>query len=448
MRGGRAARRLEAMDTTASIPLSRTSAARPGARLAPLAPPASRTRVRYIGVDLARFLAIVGMMATHLIAVNAMNPAVSSFEQGAAQLAQTLTSGIAAPLFAVLGGLSAVFATRRLLGEGRIGAAIAAVAIRGGILVLVGLLLGLIVSPIVVVLAYYGVAMLLVAPLVAAPSWVLAAVAVVLGAAGGPLNALARDALGVVNEGGSVTFEPLIADPVGSLRALLLTGEYPAVTWVVYLLAGVLVARFLLSATARGALGRAAGMLAAAGAAVAVAAQLASNHVLARLADFGFVEVPGVDPEMMRTLLTSPTFGAPSSPELWAQLLATPHSGSPMDLLRTIGIACAVIGLLVLLCDARPGARTGRALEVLRCAGAAPLTVYAAHVAVTGWVLGPVVENPSLFVDGLPWWTVGTGAFLLQLAGVLAIGAVLAATRRRGPLEALVSGTVRLAVRA
>jgi len=453
MRGDAVPGRLVGMDTTASIPLPRTPAAPRAAQSH--ASLATRTRVRYLGVDLARFLAIVGMMATHLVAVNAMNPTASEFEQGAAQLAQTLTSGIAAPLFAVLGGLSAVFATRRLLRAGRVGAAIAAVTIRGAILILIGLLLGLVVSPVVVVLAYYGVAMILIAPLVAAPSWVLATLALAFGIAGGPLNALARGALGVVNEGGSVSFELLAADPSGALRALLLTGEYPAITWCVYLLVGMLVARLLVSATARGALGRAAGTVAAAGAAVAVAAQLASSWALAHLADLGFTPVPGIDPEMFRSLLTSPTFGAPFSSDLWAQLVATPHSGSPMDLLRTIGIACAVIGILVLLCDGHGDGRSDvrceggarSALEVLRCAGAAPLTVYTLHIVVTGLLLAPVMEDPAVLENGFPWWAAGTGAFALQLAGVLAIGAILAALGRRGPLEALTSGAVRIAVR-
>lgn len=418
--------------------------------------PGAPSRARFVGVDIARFLAIAGMMATHLIAINAMNPAASPFEQGAAQWAQTLTSGIAAPLFAVLGGLSSVFATRRLLRDGRTGAAIGAVALRGAILILVGLLLAFVVSPVVVVLAYYGVAMILVAPLIAVRGPVLVAIAAILGLAGGPLNAAVRGGLGVVNEGGSVSFELFGADPLGALRALALTGEYPAITWVVYLLAGILVGRLLVSGSERGTLARVSAILAGAGAAVAVAAHLASTWVLGNLAVFGFAPIDGIDPEMFRTLLVSPTYGAPFSTELWAQLVATPHSGSPMDLLRTVAIACAVIGLLVLLCDrgARPGAPrptgTGfgaRALDVVRSAGAAPLTVYALHIVVTGLVLTPLFEDPSLLESGMPWWAAGTSAFALQLGGALVIGAILSATGRRGPLEAATSGIVRLAVR-
>ena len=425
---------------TTTIPLPRAAA--PRSRSAQ--PPA----IRYIGVDLARLLAIAGMMATHLVAAGAAFARPDSFEATAANLAVVMTSGIAAPLFAVLGGVSAVFASRRLLAEGRTGAAIAAIALRGAILILIGLLLGLIVSPVVVVLAYYGVAMLLVAPLIRVRGPILIGVCVVIALASGPLNALARGALGIVNEGGSVTFEALAVQPVESLRGLLLTGEYPAITWLAYLIAGILIGRVLVSATSRGTLTRASGVLAGVGVAVAVAAQFASSLALANLQALGHTPVEGLDPAIMQQVLTAPAFGAPLSPEVWAQLVATPHSGGIMDLIRTIAIACAVIGTFVLLCDALRGGRApGRVLDVFRAAGAAPLTVYVLHIAVTGATLGALMA-PTEIAGAVPWWAAGPGAFAAQLAGVLALGAVLSVTGLRGPLEALTSRTVGLAVRA
>lgn len=401
--------------------------------------------VRYIGVDLARFLAIAGMMAAHLITIVEWNPFASDSALSAAEITNTLTEGIAAPLFAVLGGLSAVFATGRLLREHRIGSAVAAVAIRGALLVLLGLLLGMIENPIVVVLAYYGTAMLLVAPLVAVRSWVLAVLGIGVGVVGGPLNASLRVALDIADyEGRSVTFDTFGYDWIEAVRALLLTGIYPAITWAVYLLAGILIGRLLVAANRREALGRVSAALAAAGALLAAGAQFVTRLVLDDPAALGLHPVDVVDPE----LLLSSASGAPLSPDLWAQLIATPHSGSPMDLARTIGIACAVIGVLVLLCDRRraPGHRPGRLLDIFRAAGAAPLTIYTLHVIATGWLLGPLMEDPAL-AQSLPWWAAGTGAFLLQLAGALGIGAILSATGRRGPLEALLSGVVRVAVR-
>ncbi len=430
--------------TRIHVPVPASTSARASTRATAGAP-----RVRYVGVDLARFLAIAGMMATHLVAISAMLPGLSPFEQTAGSVAQTLTSGIAAPLFAVLGGLSLVFASRAPLRDGRPGAAISGILIRGALLVLIGMLLGMMQVPIVVVLAYYGLAMIIAAPAILLPSWAIAGIAAVLAVAVPPLNAMARSALGVVNEGGSVTFESFSGDPAGAIRGLFLTGEYPAVTWVVYLLVGILIARAFVAATERGSLRRTALVAAAAGAAVAAAAQGVSMWVVAHLDRFGFVLPEGVDPEMFRTMLVSPTFGAPFSADPWAMLVATPHSGSPLDLLRTVGISLLVIGLLVAIFDGGRSLRApGFVLNVFRSAGAAPLTIYSLHVVATALLVQPAMEALMLQdapdPGTLPWYAIGMPAFGLQLAGAILIGAILAGLHRRGPLEALVSGTVRL----
>lgn len=409
--------------------------------------PAARPRVRYVGIDLARFIAIVGMMAAHLLTVNRFIPTASEFDRGLADGAEVVTNGTAAALFAVLGGLSMVFATRRLLREGRTGSAIGAIMVRGVVLIVIGLLLGLIENGIVVVLAYYGVAMILVAPFIAAPGWVLASVATVLGLGGAWFNAVVRRSLEVVVEGKSVSFELLFADPVGALRALLLTGEYPAITWCVYLLVGVLVGRALVSATGRGALGRAAAVLGAAGVALTVFAQLVSNWALANLSVIGVGSGAPFD-ETLAEQLMAWNFGAPPFDLPGVQLLAIPHSGTVFDLLRTIGISFAVIGVLVWLCDREgvAGRAPGRVLGVLRATGAAPLTVYTLHIIVSGLLMGPY-RDPEVMMQGMPWWAQGPGAFALQLGGALLLGAFLAAAKRRGPLEALLSRIVGLVIR-
>ncbi|TDP95466.1 uncharacterized protein DUF1624 [Leucobacter luti] len=410
----------------------------------------ARARARYIGVDIARFLAIAGMMAAHLITIAAYVAEPGSFDEAAGAVADTLTEGIAAPLFAVLGGVSVVFATRRTLREGRTGAAIGATVLRGALLILIGLLLGLIETPVAIVLAYYGVAMILIAPLVAVRSWVLGTIAGALGVFGGPLNALARAGLEGTDPSGSLTFEDFGIDWFASLRALLLTGEYPALTWCVYLLFGVLIGRALVAATARAALGRTAAVLAALGAAVAVAAQFVSTAVIANVSAFGGPWPSGTDPAEVAEIVAHSSDGAPLAPELWAQLIATPHSGSPLDILRTAGIALAVIGLLVLLCDvgrAAAGRPLGPVLGTVRAAGAAPLTIYSLHIVATGVLLEPAFQDPSIWESGFPWWAAGISAYALQLGGALLIGALLARLGTRGPLEAAVSWIVRLVVR-
>ncbi|MCA0346961.1 MAG: DUF1624 domain-containing protein [Actinobacteria bacterium] len=436
-----------------------------------LAPPArpAHQRVRYVGIDLARFIAIAGMMAAHLLAPLAMFPGVSDSDRELAMGTSLISNGAPAALFAVLGGVSIVFATRKQLSGGLVGKAMASVAVRGVVLIVLGVLLGFVDNNIIVILAYYGVAMILVAPLIKAKSWVLASLAAVLGLGFGWLNITLRRSLEVHMEGPHINVGFITSDPLGTLRAIFVTGEYPAITWVTYLLVGMLIGRALTSATARGALGRTAAKLAVIGGAVFVVSQLVSNWLLGKLIDFGVIE-PQASQQMSHTeilqaaqtqLLQVGGSGAPPSPHIVSQLLAVPHSGSIMDLARTIALSALVIGLLVWLCDReRPQASASvatspglgaRLLDTVRAAGAAPLTIYTTHIVVSGIIQGTFFRSAEqaggLPETGIPWWVMGPGALALQLAGVLAIGAVLSITKRRGPLETLLSKIVGFVVR-
>lgn len=438
-----------------------------------LAPPArpARQRVRYIGIDLARFIAIAGMMAAHLLAPLAMFPGVSDSDRELAMGASLISNGAPAALFAVLGGVSIVFATRKQLSSGLVGKAMASVAVRGVVLIVLGVLLGFVDNNIIVILAYYGVAMILVAPLIKAKSWVLASLAAVLGLGFGWLNITLRRSLEVRMEGPHINVGFITSDPLGTLRAIFVTGEYPAITWVTYLLVGMLIGRALTSATARGVLGRTAAKLAAISAGVFVVSQLISNWLLGKLIDFGVIDLQAATQmskaEILQAaqtqLLQVGGSGAPPSPHIVAQLIAVPHSGSIMDLARTIALSALVIGLLVWLCDRereRPQVSAteamtpgfgARLLDIVRAAGAAPLTIYTTHIVVSGIIQGTFFRSAEqaggLPETGIPWWVMGPGALLLQLAGVLAIGAVLSITKRRGPLETLLSKIVGFVVR-
>lgn len=435
-------------------------------RLAPSTKPA-RPRVRYVGVDLARFIAIAGMMAAHLLAPLAMFPGVSDSERELAAGTSLISNGAPAALFAVLGGVSIVFATRGQLSRGLTGKAMASVAVRGLVLIALGVLLGFVDNNIIVILAYYGVAMVLVAPLVNAKSWVLASLAAVLGLSFGWINSAVRRSLEVHMEGPHINAGFIASDPLGTLRAILVTGEYPAITWVTYLLVGMLIGRALTGATARGALGRTAVRLAGLGGAVFIVAQLVSNWLLDNLITFGVLSPGSSLQDAQFQLLQIGGGGAPPSPHVVSQLLAVPHSGSIMDLARTTALSAIVIGLLVWLCDRErerkqpqvsatgsttPGLGFGaRLLDVVRAAGAAPLTVYTAHIVVSGVVQGTYFRSAEqaggLTGAGTPWWVMGPGALLLQLTGVLVIGAILSTTKRRGPLETLLSKIVGAVVR-
>lgn len=404
-------------------------------------------KTRYVGIDIARFLAIVGMISVHLVAIQTNYPDVSAFELRAAHLSEMIAGGTSAALFAVLGGVSTVFATRRLLRQGRVGSAMFAVVVRGLILIVIGLLLGLIPGSIAVVLTYYGLSMILVAPLLTAPNWLLAGLAGVLAVVVGPLNAMVRNSLEIVMDTGGMTFGSLFTDPLASLRGLLLTGIYPAATWCVYLMVGMMIGRFVVSADARDRLKHAAVTLTTIGVSMATLAGLVSSYVFNHLDQFGFTGFPGMSPDEQNALLLGSSFGAPVSSDLWAQLLATPHSGSIIDLLYTIGTSLTVIGLMVLLFDVAMAGHRNRAVEIVRSTGAAPLTIYSLHVIASGVLLiAAILTMPPSGEFVIPWWAAGTGIFAIQVLGALIIGAILAVTKRKGPLEALMSRIVRVAV--
>src|SRR5690625_4434190 len=114
--GGRLApcpprRSLKGMDTTSLLSDHRPSPTVPtGAEAA--------TTSRLEALDLVRLLAIVGMMATHLLLPVSMAPDAAGPEAVAAQISSVLAEGTSSTLFAVVGGCSLVLASRQRLEAG------------------------------------------------------------------------------------------------------------------------------------------------------------------------------------------------------------------------------------------------------------------------------------------------------------------------------------------
>ncbi|WP_404312856.1 SRPBCC domain-containing protein [Agrococcus terreus] len=365
---------------------------------------------RLVGIDLARLVAIAGMMAAHVVLEPGTTPAAVVWA----------VDGPPSTLFAVLGGTSVVLASRARLAAGQPWAARRALVARGLVVALIGLLVEPFASAVYVVLVPFGVAIALSALVVAARWWVLLAIAVPLAASGGSIAVRAREALPAPDDG-----------PLGAALGVLLTGVYPVVTWWCYLLIGMLVARALLRATAAGkaAERRALGLVALMGAALLAAGAASSELGIRLLAE----RMGGVDQASVRGIALANGYGAAAGPEPMWQLIAAPHTGTPADIARTAGLALLVIALVSLAASTLPP-RALRLLEPLRAAGAAPLTVYAVHVVL-------VTLGLQLLLPIAPDLALGWGAWLLQLAIALVIGALLAATGSKGPLERLVTWT-------
>lgn len=345
-------------------------------------------------------------MATHIL------PGV---QDGEVTPVQQLAGGRSAALFAVLAGVSLVLVagTARPLAGRRWWGFAAGVGARAVLIGALGLALGDLDTGIAVILAYYAVLFLLAAPFLRlsqralvwwTASWFVLAPVV---------SHLLRRRLP------DPTYAVPSTDSLGDLPALatdlLVTGYYPALSWLPYLLVGVLVGRADLRRP------RTAVLLAVGGALTAAAAYLASAWLVDR---------PGVADELwatftgagrladLDTTLTHGLYGTTPTGSWWWLAVAAPHTGTTFDLLQTTGSALVVLGLALLAGQAVP-----RLVGVLFGAGAMTLTLYSLHV---------LARTEGMW-DGDDLTT-----FLAQTGVALAVGAAYALAGRRGPFEAFV----------
>jgi Heparan-alpha-glucosaminide N-acetyltransferase, catalytic len=369
---------------------------------------------RLAGVDVARGLALIGMMTVHVLP----GP-VDGGADPVATAAYRLAEGRSAALFAVLAGVSLVLAraTREQI------------AVRALVVAAIGLTLGVIQGPIAVILTCYGLLFLLALPFLRLPAGALAGLA--LGWA--VLSPLASQWL----RGAGLDAPPAnpswggLFRPTDFLQNLLLTGYYPALTWLTYLLAGLAAGKLLLGRDPQTA-ARSGRWFAAAGAGVALAGWLC-GVVVVRLA--GGVEGlnrlldPGALVELRGERLLQETFyGTTPLTSWWWVGVPAPHSGSIADLLQTAGSALLALGLALVASQ-----RIRAWLAPLAAAGAITLTLYTLHVLVMS----------SIPRDAARDWPL----LLIQVGAALLFATVTGAPKRRGPLEEFVAGSVRTLTR-
>ncbi|HWJ08447.1 MAG TPA: heparan-alpha-glucosaminide N-acetyltransferase domain-containing protein [Nocardioides sp.] len=375
-----------------------------------VAPSLPRSSQRLVGIDVARTVALVGMIATHVLEGRTAS--------GELTTVQWLAGGRASALFAVLAGVSIALmsgGTHPVRGADRT-RTVLGLAARAVLVALVGLALGGLGSGLAIILAYYGVLFLLGLPFLSLQAVPLAVLAGGWLVAAPVVSHLVRPGLPErVRESPDLA---RLADPGPLLSDLLLTGFYPALPWLAYLLAGMALGRADLSGW------RTPLRLAATGLGVALLATAVSRLCTASL-DVRTALLPHrvtTEDELLLILGgsqhgTTPTGGA------WQWLLTvSPHSATPFDLAQTIGSAFVVIGVALALADVLPR-RGRRVLAVLAGAGAMPLSLYVLHV---------VMRTPEV------WPAERESSFGWHLAVVLGIGAVFALLGRRGPLEWLV----------
>lgn len=346
---------------------------------------------RLPGVDLARGLAVVGMLAAHLLVI----PEPWEWSDAATWLG--IVDGRSSILFATLAGVSIGIVTGGAapLARAEMRLARERLVLRAGLLWLIGVLLLLTGVPVYVILPAYGILFLLATFFTGLRARALLVSAAVL--------ALVLPVLQPLWER-----LPLWSGPGGAEVAALVGWHYPFTVWIVFVLAGMGVARCGLARRSVQV-----GMLAGG----------------ATLAAIGY----GV------TAAFAPSLPAPAA--VWT---AAPHSSGLGEVFGSGGFAIAVIGGCLLLCaraDGRPGV-IGTVLLPLRATGAMPLTAYTLQLVVWGIWASVVLGDPgdlAGFRALEPFWplTLGTIAFCTFWA--LVVG--------RGPLEEATARLSRVAAR-
>jgi uncharacterized membrane protein len=374
---------------------------------------------RLVGVDATRGLALIGMMAVHVL------PAVAA--DGGATVAHAIAGGRSAATFAVLAGVGLALLTGGTNPHrGRLWAAASAgLVVRALCIGAVGLLLGSVDSGVAVILAYYAALFILAIPLLPLRAAPLFALSLTVACVVPVISHLLRDDPRLPFAGRNPTFDTLVDSPVDFVPALLLTGYYPVLAWTAYLCAGLAAGRLPLRER------RTAAWLCVSGVALAVAATTASWLLLGPLGGHDTIAATLSDPASLDTRLELGLYGNTPPTTWWWLAVVAPHSSTPLDLLHTIGVALGLLGAMLLLASAGRYARA--LLSPLAAAGSMTLSLYTAHVLLLASDVLPSDRETS---------------YAVQVAAALALAWLWRRFLGRGPLERVVTHLAAPARRA
>jgi uncharacterized membrane protein len=415
----------------------------------------SGPRSRVVGVDVARALALLGMMSVHLL------PEVR--DDGTLTPAFLLSAGRASALFAVLAGVGLALATGghrpRLRPRGPV---TAATLTRAVLVTLVGLVLATLNPPVAVILANYGLLFAVGCVVLGSRPRTLLLTAAAWVATAPLADHLLRQHLppGPGDQPSLAT----LGRPLEMLTHLALTGYYPVLLWAPYVLVGLALGRLRLDERST------AVQIALVGLVLASAARVSSDVLLRNggwqaLTRSGPVDV--LQPWLgLDQLQARGQYGVPPTTTWWWQAVASPHTGTAFDLAGTIGSAMVVLGVCLLVAQAAARTTSRRLapsrwlVAGLAATGSMTLTLYSLHVVAADQLAIGVAVDPAhrgrllavhmvaAMLLAAVWkapawsrWPTGAPHTKSRHAGSLPALAV----GRRGPLEWLVAVVSTLA---
>ncbi|WP_416374582.1 heparan-alpha-glucosaminide N-acetyltransferase domain-containing protein [Kocuria rosea] len=353
-------------------------------------------------------------MAIHLL------PAWNE-ETGEASWSWRLFSGDSAALFALLAGVGLALTSGgrhphqgRKMTADRIGLLVRAVLIAA-----VGLWIGTLMSedpPAYNILIYYGVFFLLAIPFLHAGPKVLFISAAVFGIVSPLLMQGLLDQLPAWSNY-NPTLTTVLTEPGATASQLLLTGTYPALPYMTYLLVGLGLGRLNLRKQ------EVQIRLLVVGVGVVIFAQAASYFLLYAFGGYQRLLAASSmgEHELEEVLVWGPD-SLPTS-TVWWLAIATPHTNTPLAIAASLGVSLAVLGALLLI------ARKAETwLMPLAAMGVMTLTLYTAHL--VGLSFEIHYDQPYL------WFVINLAvAALFAVAWHRALG--------QGPLERVVSLSVK-----
>ncbi|TDC36903.1 DUF418 domain-containing protein [Micromonospora sp. KC213] len=368
---------------------------------------------RLVGVDLARALAVFGMYVVHI------GPPLSA-TSGVAGWIRYLADGRSSILFATFAGFSlALLAGRREPKTGLAGRqAKARIAIRAVILLAAGTGMAMVYGD-VVILNFYGVYFLVALPLVRLRARTLAITAAVLALVGPQVAFGLRTWLGEPILNSINAYDPLERLCGVGVLDLLLTGFYPTITWMPFVIAGMALARLDLAA---GAVRR---RLAALGPALIVLGY-GTSRLLAGEDALRSAAEDGSGPSGNGSFDSGSFQPRGSASSL---LLAGPHSGTTFDIIGSLGVAITVILCALVAIDRLSWLH--RLAKPVIAVGTMSLTAYVGHFVVSSF-------TGLAFKDS---WV----PLLMYIGGAILFAGIWSRFFRRGPLEYLLHAATKLA---
>lgn len=382
---------------------------------------------RLVGVDLARALAVFGMYVVHI------GPPLSA-THGVASWVRYMAEGHSSVLFATLAGFSLMLIAGRLGPKTGLAGRQARVriAIRAVVLLALGTVMAMEYGG-VIILGFYGVYFLLALPLVRLPARTLAVVAAALALVTPQLAYVLNSWVSDSVRQSINAYDPLHRLSEVGVLDLLLTGFYPALTWLPFVISGMALGRLDLSS---GAVQR---RLAALGAGLTVAAYgmsllLAGKGALRSMAEDG-PSSSGSSGSMALDSGSAPLDGPFPETPASSLLTAGPHSGTTFDIIGSVGVAILVIVGATVAMERLP--RLRRLAKPVIAVGTMSLTAYVGH-----FLAQSVFSTPA-----------GTGTqqswvpLLMYVLGAIVFATVWSRFFRRGPLEYLLNAATRPAKR-